>query len=131
MPRKRCIPCGGSGKAMGGGMILADCDHCDGHGKIDVPPDEIEYLLAKNTEHYNKAKDEIKELGNLSDKEAETILDENIKYQKTIEKKGFEKKELISLSDKETEATLFNEEITNQKVIEKNTRHRIKGNVNA
>lgn len=83
MPKKRCMPCGGSGKMMGGGMLLADCDHCDGYGKIDVPHDEIDYLLAKNTEHYNKAKEEIKELATMTDAEAESILDDEIKHQKT------------------------------------------------
>lgn len=51
---------------------------------------------------------------------------EDIKHQKTIEKKGFEKKELFSLSEKETETTLFDEEITNQKMLEKNAIRRIR-----
>jgi hypothetical protein len=79
--KKRCIPCGGSGKVMGGGMMLVDCDHCDGHGKIIVV--EPDYL-AKDTESYKKAKDGIKKLDtNLSDSDAEKILDEEIEKQKT------------------------------------------------
>ena len=32
-----CRICGGSGKLMGGGMMLIDCLPCDGHGYIDLP----------------------------------------------------------------------------------------------
>lgn len=30
----RCVPCGGSGIVMGGGMMMKDCFECDGRGKI-------------------------------------------------------------------------------------------------
>ena len=83
MNKKRCVPCGGSGKMMGGGMMLLDCDTCDGLGKVIVPDeDDIDYL-AKNTEHYQKAKEEIKKIDDkISDDEAEKILDEEIEKQK-------------------------------------------------
>jgi hypothetical protein len=60
METKRCIPCAGSGKLMGGGMMINDCDHCRGSGKITQPNDEIDYLQLKTTESYKKAIDSIK-----------------------------------------------------------------------
>lgn len=86
MAKKRCIPCGGSGKVMGGGMMLVDCDHCDGIGKIIII-EEPNYL-AKDTDSYKKAKDGIKKLDTkLSDSDAEKILDEEIEKQKGKKKK--------------------------------------------
>ena len=90
MAKKRCIPCGGSGQVMGGGMMLTDCDDCDGYGKI-VIKEEPNYL-AKETESYQKAKDEVKKLDeNLSDQEAEKILDEEIEKQKIVKLKKKDK----------------------------------------
>jgi hypothetical protein len=83
MAKKRCIPCGGSGKVMGGGMMLTDCDECEGYGKI-VIKEEPDYL-SKDTESYQKAKHEVKKLDDkISDQEAEKILDEEIEKQKVV-----------------------------------------------
>ncbi len=34
MAKIRCKACVGSGKVMGGGMMMNECDVCDGSGKI-------------------------------------------------------------------------------------------------
>lgn len=36
MATSRCFTCGGTGKIMGGGMIMKDCHTCDSTGKIEV-----------------------------------------------------------------------------------------------
>jgi hypothetical protein len=78
--QKRCIPCAGSGKMMGNGMLMTDCHQCNGKGKIDIVKNEIDYLLSKDTEHYKEAKDKIKALDDsMTDAEAEKILDEELK----------------------------------------------------
>jgi len=85
MTKRRCIPCGGSGRVMGGGMLMTDCDHCDGIGKVVVIEDEIETLLAKNTEHYNNAKEKIKALDkSVTEEMAVEILDKEIESQKNV-----------------------------------------------
>lgn len=90
MAKKRCIPCGGSGKVMGGGMMLADCDECDGYGKIIIK-EEPDYL-AKDSDSYKKAKNEIKNLDEkISDQEAEKILDDEIEKQKIVKLKDKKK----------------------------------------
>ena len=89
MARKRCATCYGSGKVMGGGMMMQDCEECNGAGKINVVEEDIEELnkIAKNTESYKSAKEKIKLVDkNLSDDEAEKILD--VEFKKTnLEKK--------------------------------------------
>jgi hypothetical protein len=65
---------------MGGGMILVDCDVCDGVGKTVIvePPNYLE----KGSPSYTKAKKAIKKIsGKISDSEAEKILDEEIEKQ--------------------------------------------------
>lgn len=80
MNKIRCIPCGGSGKVMGGGMMLQDCDHCHGAGKVII--EEIDYLK-KDSESYKKAKSKLKKLDKkLSDDDAEKILDDEITKQR-------------------------------------------------
>jgi len=77
--KKRCIPCNGSGRVMGGGMMLSDCEHCDGKGKIDEPENELEFLLTKDSKRYQEAKEKIKKLDPvMSDTAAEQILDEEL-----------------------------------------------------
>lgn len=84
MSKRRCIPCGGSGKVMGGGMLISDCEHCDGEGKVI----DDNALFAKDTEHYKKAKSDIKAIDKaMTDEEAEKILDEEIEKQKPKGKK--------------------------------------------
>lgn len=79
MALKRCKPCSGSGKVMGGGMVFTDCDECNGRGKIEIVEQEIDYLLAKNTEGYNQAKEKIKKLDDkITDEQAENLLDEEL-----------------------------------------------------
>lgn len=70
---KKCIPCSGSGRMMGGGMIYKDCDHCAGLGKmID---DDPEYSHLKTTNGYKDAITKIKSVhSDVSDDEAEEIF---------------------------------------------------------
>lgn len=78
----RCASCYGSGKIMGGGMIMKSCDQCNGHGKIEVADDDIDYLLKKGTDHYKQAKDRIKQSdSSLTDEDAEQMLDEELSKQ--------------------------------------------------
>jgi len=58
MTLKFCVPCGGSGKMMGGGMIINDCSQCNGRGKTEVIENDLEFLEAKDTEAYKKAFEE-------------------------------------------------------------------------
>lgn len=86
--KKRCMPCGGSGRVMGGGMMMMDCDNCDGYGKVTVVDDEIDYLVMKQTEGYQKAKKRLQASNeNLSDEEAEQLLDEAFEKEKPITRK--------------------------------------------
>lgn len=44
---KRCLTCAGSGKIMGGGLIIRDCHACEGIGKLykfkeELPTNEKE-----------------------------------------------------------------------------------------
>ena len=75
---KRCIPCSGSGKVMGGGCIPADCDECEGKGKVLIPDDDIDYLEMKTTDSYKKAIENIKEKG-VTEKDAEEIFETEFK----------------------------------------------------
>lgn len=80
MAKKRCISCSGGGKVMGMGMIMQDCEACDGAGKIFVPDDELDFLAMKQTESYQKAKDKLKAVDNtIDDKKAEELLDKSMK----------------------------------------------------
>jgi RecJ-like exonuclease len=36
----RCKNCVGSGKVMGGGMLMADCDECEGVGKLYIKKED-------------------------------------------------------------------------------------------
>lgn len=88
---KRCIPCGGSGKVMGGGMLIVDCGDCNGYGKIEECDDEIEYLTFKQSESYQKAVKDITEANpGIEQSKVETMLNEEIKnaYVETRPKKG-------------------------------------------
>lgn len=80
MSLQRCVPCGGSGKMMGGGMLLKDCEHCEGKGKINIDDEDLDILLGKQTEHYQKAKAELQAIApSMNGEEVEKILDEEIK----------------------------------------------------
>jgi hypothetical protein len=83
MPKIRCKPCGGSGRVMGGGMMLADCETCDGAGKIyvDEPvPKKVDIKIDRSNKHYKDAIKKIKALGkDITDEKAETIFAEELK----------------------------------------------------
>lgn len=81
---------------MGGGMMMADCDNCDGEGKVKVVEDDIDFLTIKQTESYQKAKKRLQAKNdNLSDDEAEKLLDEAFEKEKpAITKSARKKKEV-------------------------------------
>ena len=90
--KTRCLPCAGSGRVMGGGMMMADCDICDGVGKVKVVEDEIDFLTMKQTEGYQNAKKRLQAKNeNLSDNEAEKLLDEAFEKEKPLVKRGRKK----------------------------------------
>lgn len=77
--KKRCNSCVGSGRVMGGGMMMQDCEHCDGTGKIFVADDPIDYVMRKESEAYQNAKAKIKNLDDkMSDQDAEKLLDDEL-----------------------------------------------------
>lgn len=75
MAKKRCNVCIGSGTVMGGGMIMVDCDNCDGTGKITV----LEDIMQKDSTEYKSALDNIKKLDDkMSDLDAQKLLDDEL-----------------------------------------------------
>ena len=75
--------CVGSGKVMGGGMIMKSCHECDGIGKIEIEDDEIGYLSKKQTDDYVKAKEKLMDSHpELEEDEAEKLLDDALKETK-------------------------------------------------
>ena len=89
MEYKRCAPCGGSGSMLGMGMMKRECLDCDGSGKIRFVSDEVAYLGMKQTEAYQNAKKRLqKNQPDLSDAEAESLLDEAFEKEKPTAKKG-------------------------------------------
>lgn len=70
---RRCTPCAGSGKVMGGGMMFNECDNCYGTGKVEeLDQEEIELLeLKKSLEYQNVYKDELRKLKKKKQKEAQ------------------------------------------------------------
>jgi hypothetical protein len=76
MDLERCDVCVGSGTIMGGGMMFVDCHKCLGVGKLAPIAPKV---MDKDSESYKRAKDNIKKLDeNMSDDEAEKILDEEL-----------------------------------------------------
>jgi len=69
----RCKTCHGSGKVMGGGMMLQDCEDCDGRGKIEY---EDFYEDVKNSPEYNKAVDKIAQNENVSQDKAKEMFED-------------------------------------------------------
>lgn len=91
MNKQRCITCSGSGKVMGGGMMMADCHGCDGKGHNLIPDDDIDYLQMKETDSYKKAIENIKKTSeNITDKQAEDLFEKEFK---NIDKETKNKKE--------------------------------------
>jgi len=78
MALKMCIPCAGSGRVMGGGMLIKDCDECDGRGKISYVDDEIDYIAQKQSLNYAEAKQRLADKANISEDEAGKYLDAEI-----------------------------------------------------
>lgn len=90
----RCLPCNGSGRVMGGGMMMADCENCDGRGKIQEVDDELDYLAMKQTQSYLNAKERLMSKNvNLTHEEAEELLDDAFEKEKPKTKPGRKKKE--------------------------------------
>jgi hypothetical protein len=82
---------------MGGGMVMADCDYCDGTGKVSGIDDEIDFLTMKQTEGYQNAKKRLQSKNeNLSDEEAEKLLDEAFEKEKPTMKRGRKKNANVS-----------------------------------
>ncbi len=78
-----CSACFGSGEILGLGHIKMDCPNCDGTGKDDC---SIKDVIDKDSSDYLDAKEKIKAVDvDISDKEAEEILDEELKK---FKKKG-------------------------------------------
>jgi hypothetical protein len=76
---RRCTPCYGSGQLMGGGMLMKDCPHCDGRGKIALPDDEIEFLHMQTTDSYKDAIENIKKSNpEITDTEAKDIFKQEL-----------------------------------------------------
>lgn len=75
MAKKRCNVCIGSGSVMGGGMMMTDCDNCDGTGKITV----LEDVMQKDSTEYKNALGNIKKLDDkMSDTDAQKLLDDEL-----------------------------------------------------
>ena len=74
MPTKMCIPCAGSGKVMGGGMMIKDCDQCDGRGKVTYVDDEIDFLAQKQSLNYEDAKQRLADKANITEEQAAEYL---------------------------------------------------------
>lgn len=71
MSEKRCFACVGSGKIMGGGMIMKDCPHCAGSGFIAIRE------LDKRSKTYRDAIDKIMKLNEgISRDEAAKMFDD-------------------------------------------------------
>lgn len=80
MPITRCMNCNGSGKLMGGGMIMIDCDTCFGKGKISDGKVTIQDI--KNTDSYREAVKNIRAMNPvITQVEAEKLFDDEFKSQ--------------------------------------------------
>lgn len=76
---RRCLPCSGCGLIEAGGFQKKDCPDCKGTGKVILPDDVIDVLLAKNTDAYKATVEKIKALDPAIDtKEAESLLDNEL-----------------------------------------------------
>jgi RecJ-like exonuclease len=73
---QRCPTCSGAGIVEAGGFVKKDCTNCKGTGSIRIIENDIDFLLAKTTQHYQDAKEKIKRLDSkITDAEAEKLLD--------------------------------------------------------
>lgn len=89
MAKNRCYTCQGSGKIMGGGMMLKDCPTCEGIGyfiKEDMDT-ELSQLDFRTTESYQKAKEKLMKSHSISEEKAVEALDQAFKESDTAAKK--------------------------------------------
>jgi len=84
MTKIRCLPCNGSGRMMGGGMLMQDCEHCDGKGKIE--DGKVQLADYKKTPEYRKAINTIQQLANKSYEESERLFAEEFDKKEEIHK---------------------------------------------
>jgi RecJ-like exonuclease len=85
----RCKDCGGSGRVMGGGMMMWDCETCDGVGKIRKVDDEVADLEMRQTASYRKAIEEIKNMdSSITEEKAQEIFDRELKLIENEENKN-------------------------------------------
>jgi hypothetical protein len=83
--RTRCKICNGSGKVMGGGMMMTECDECEGVGRVAVIKDDIGELNVRTTESYKKAIEEICAINSsITEEQAKKMFDQELEK---IEKK--------------------------------------------
>ncbi len=78
----RCNCCAGAGKTMGAGMMYADCDACDGRGKIKNDENDFDKFNLESTESYSNAIKTIQEKCNVDKKTAKELFDNEIKNEK-------------------------------------------------
>lgn len=70
----RCKVCIGTGRKMGGGMMMEDCDHCI-NGKVLEPKD---IKIDKTSDSYKGAIKRIRKLKNITTQEAEAVFDKEV-----------------------------------------------------
>lgn len=69
-PTHRCKSCIGSGKQVGGGMIMVNCPECKGDGFIAPPK------IDKQSQHYKTAIKNLKKINaDMTDAEAEALFE--------------------------------------------------------
>jgi hypothetical protein len=78
---KRCLSCQGSGRMMGGGMMMKDCEICNGRGSTILPDsDEAQLEKLKKTSGYEEAIQKIKDTDkSITDEKAQEIFDAEFK----------------------------------------------------
>ena len=57
MKKTRCNVCNGSGKVMGGGMMIKDCDECDGLGYGYLAPEYPEEVKQEKVKRERNKKE--------------------------------------------------------------------------
>jgi len=76
----RCSICVGSGKVMGGGMMLRSCTECGGLGIIEEEKKKDIEESIKSTPHYKDAIDNIKALNpTITEEDAKKMFSEELK----------------------------------------------------
>lgn len=96
MAKRRCNTCVGSGKVMGGGMMMHDCDDCDGKGKIYFEDKDDLEALAQESESYQNAVDNIVSVSSIDKEQAKVIFDKEL-----IKAKDKKKLKIVSINNEE------------------------------